>query len=273
MSAEDFPFATDLANTMNWNMEVEDFEFNSSLEPQGCLIAFHGSQRIGIATCISFGKVGWFGNLVVKEKYRSQGAGSLLVKHAIEYLQNKGVETIGLYAYQNLVGFYGKFGFKHDEDFYVLSAERVNPLTVESQPKLAKERIGEIERFDTKFFGGNRNELLESIILEKRNLSYYVSKHNQILGYVAATVYEKMAWVGPLVFQKGYSDIADSIVKVVLAELAGLKVYLVPSKNETALLNMLFNVGFKEDFSVSRMFLGRSVAKNCIYMAESLERG
>ena len=57
---------------------------------------------MGIATCISFGKVGWFGNLIVKEEIRHKGAGSLLVKHAIDYLQGKGVETIGLYAYPNL---------------------------------------------------------------------------------------------------------------------------------------------------------------------------
>jgi len=39
------------------------------------------------------------------------------------------------------------------------------------------------------------------------------------------------------------------------------------------LLKVLSKVGFKEDFGVARMFLGPAVAKNCIYMAESLERG
>jgi GNAT superfamily N-acetyltransferase len=273
MSADDFPFATELANTMDWNMAVEDFEFSSWLDPFGCFVAVHGSKRIAIATCVSYGKVGWFGNLVVKEEFRSQGVGSLLVKHAVDYLQNKGVETIGLYAYQNLLDFYDNFGFKCGEDFSVLKINSLGTSTYEKKPKIVNEIIGEIERFDAEFFGANRSRLLESIIFEKGNLGYYSSNSNGILGYVASTVYDKMAWVGPLVFRKGYSDLAASLVKAVLAKLRGQMVYLVPSKKETALLNMLLGLGFEEDFSVSRMFLGQPVANNCIYMPESLERG
>ncbi len=273
MSADDFPFATKLANTMNWNMAVEDFEFSSWLEQLGCLVAVHGSQRVGIATCVSFGKVGWFGNLVVKEEFRGRGVGSLLVEHAVDYLQNRGVETIGLYAYPELIGFYGKLGFSFDEDFSVLKINRLGTFTHESHPKLVNENIGEIERFDAEFFGGSRERLLKSIICEKGNLGYYVSNSDGILGYLASTMYNELAWVGPLVFRKGNSSLVASLVRAVLAKLSGRMVYLVPSKKETVLLNMLLELGFEEDFSVSRMFLGQPVANNCIYMPESLERG
>jgi predicted GNAT family acetyltransferase len=96
MTTEDFGFATELANTMDWNMAIEDFQFMTSLEPGGCFVLFDDSKPIGIATCNSYGKVGWFGNLIMKEEYRGKGAGSQLVKHAIDYLHDKGVETIGL---------------------------------------------------------------------------------------------------------------------------------------------------------------------------------
>ena len=123
MRSSDFQFATKLANTMNWNMAPEDFAFMASLEPEGCFVVFEGSKRLGIATCISFGNVGWFGNLIVKEKYRRKGAGRLLVKHAVNYLQSKGAKTIGLYAYPNLESFYGSLGFEKDMDFSLLHAE------------------------------------------------------------------------------------------------------------------------------------------------------
>ena len=42
---------------------------------------------------------------------------------------------------------------------------------------------------------------------------------------------------------------------------------------ETELLDVAFKAGFKEEFRLSRMFLGSVVAKNCVYIAESLERG
>ena len=61
MTPKDYMFAVELANTMNWNMTVEDFKFNSRLEPNGCFVLFDDSKRVGVATCISYGSVGWFG--------------------------------------------------------------------------------------------------------------------------------------------------------------------------------------------------------------------
>ena len=174
---------------------------------------------------------------------------------------------------QTLSSFYGSLGFKEDEDFSVLHTESLDSVIAENLPKVEKQQIKAIEKFDSECFGGDRKKLLESIILEKGNLSYYFSENNEVVGYVAATVYETMAWVGPLICEAGNVDAAITLLKAVLAKLTGKSVYLVLPKKETALLDMLFNVGFKEDFSVARMFLGEVTAKNCIYLAESLERG
>jgi len=273
MRAGDFQFATELANTMDWNMATEDFRFMAKLEPEGCFVAFHGTERVGISTSISFGKVGWFGNLIVKEKYRTMGIGSLLVNHSVNYLKSRGVQTIGLYAYPDLTHFYGDLGFRLDEDFSILHAETLGSLNSETLPSARSQEIRAIEKFDRRCFGGDRKKLLESIILEEGNLSYFKSEGNKIAGYVAATVFEKVAWVGPLVCREGKVDVAVALLKAVLADLAGKSVYTVLPKKETSLCNMLFSAGFREDFSVSRMFLGQAVAKNCVYMAESLERG
>ncbi len=138
---------------------------------------------------------------------------------------------------------------------------------------MGKQQVKSIEEFDGRCFGADRQKLLESIVLEKGNLGYFKSQGNEVIGYAAATVYEKMAWVGPLVCREGRVDLAVSLLKAVLPHLAGKSVYTAIPKKEKSVADMLFTVGFKEDFSVSRMFFGKAVAKNCIYMAESLERG
>jgi len=115
-------------------------------------------------------------------------SGAFWWKHSINYLQNKDVKTIGLYAYPNLVGFYGSLGFKSDEDFILLHAKALDAMSAQNLPKVGRQQIKSIEKFDNKWFGGDRRKLLESIILEDGNLSYYVSEGNQVVGYVAATV-------------------------------------------------------------------------------------
>jgi GNAT superfamily N-acetyltransferase len=273
MKADDFSFAVQLANTMNWNMAVEDFEFMMKLEPQGCLVLFHGSERLGICTSVSFGRVGWFGNLVVKGGYRREGAGSLLVKHAIDYLKNKCVETIGLYAYPHLLSFYESFGFEADIDFLVLQGKAGFPPTEGAVRKAKKQDVPEVIDFDSQCFGANRKKLLEPILLDTGNLCYIATENDGIAGYVAAKVYDKMAEVGPLVCHTRRVEAAVVLLKTILSKLNGLAVSMCIPKKEATLLNMLHKVGFREDFRVARMFLGPAVAKNCIYMAESLERG
>ena len=68
MRPEDFSFAVQLANTMDWNMAESDLEFMTKLEPDGCFVLLHGDEPVGMATCISYGKIGWFGNLAVKPR-------------------------------------------------------------------------------------------------------------------------------------------------------------------------------------------------------------
>jgi GNAT superfamily N-acetyltransferase len=273
MKPEDFAFATELANTMDWNMAIEDFQFMASLEPGGCFVLLDTSEPIGIATCNSYGKIGWFGNLIVKKEYRAKGAGSLLVKHAIDFLHSKGVETIGLYAYPNLIGFYSNLGFRYDVDFSVLKSPALKAIYGKALNSVGKKYFQKIAEFDCICFGGERRKLLESIILEKGNLSYYVSNDEEVIGYVAATVYKAMAWVGPLVCQEGKVDTAVALLKEVLSKLTGLCVYVALPKKEVALATILSTAGFKEDFSVVRMFFGSNAVRNCIYLAESLERG
>ncbi len=273
LAKDDFPYAVNLANTMNWDMATEDFEFASMLEPDGCFVLVDDSKRLGIATCVSYGEVGWFGNLIVEEAYRRQGAGATLVKHAVNYLHGKGVETVGLYAYPNLVSFYRRLGFKLDKDFSVLHVNQLGPIGAERLQSIGRQELAALRELDSRCFGGDRRRLLQSILLEEGNLGYYVSEGNELVGYVAATVYEKTAWVGPLICQNSRHDIARSLIKAVLSKLAAKSVYAVVPKPDVALLDMFLSVGFKEEFFVSRMFLGKATAQNCIHLAESLERG
>jgi ribosomal protein S18 acetylase RimI-like enzyme len=275
MGAGDFLFAVQLANTMGWNMALEDFRFTTKLEPEGCFVLFYGSERVGIATCVSFGRVGWFGNLVVKEACRRRGAGALLVRYAINYLKSTGAETIGLYAYPHLIEFYKRFGFKPDVDYLVLQGKAVSPLTggtVQLQ-KAKKQDSPALIDFDSQCFGACRRKLLEPILRDTGNLCYVAVDDHEIAGYCAATVYEETAGIGPLMCRQNRGGVAVALLQTVLSKLKNHDIFICVPTEETALLEVLLKAGLQEKFRVTRMFLGPAAAKGCTYMAESLERG
>jgi GNAT superfamily N-acetyltransferase len=275
MRTGDFSFAVKLANTMNWNMADEDFGFILQLEPNGCFVLFDESTPVGISTCISYGKIGWFGNLVVQEDYRKKGAGTILLKHSIEYLRNGKVETIGLYAYPHLIGFYEHFGFKVDMDFLAFKGKPVFFTVNEVVREAHSEEIPEILAFDNQCFGADRSKLLKPILSRMDNLCFVSVREAEIVGYVAAKVYQGIAEIGPLVCKENHADVAITLLKTVLCRLSGLDldVFTCVSGKQNAVVDALLKSGFKKDFRVTRMFLGPAVAESCIYLAESLERG
>jgi len=273
MSPTDYPFAAELANTMGWNMTNEDFAFNCSLEPEGCLVLYEDSTRVGIATCISYGKTGWFGNLIVNPENRRKGVGGFLVRHADNYLHNRGVKSIGLYAYPNLTGFYSAIGFVVDEGFSVLHGHAIPKIVSEQVGEISLRHIEAIARFDEAYFGGDRKRLLYAILKGESNFGFFAAEEAGIIGYVLVKVYGGLAEVGPLVCVPDRVDVALKLLKSAIGKLAGFEIYLCLQKNQTSLQEYLYSVGFQEEFCLTRMFLSPKLSKNCIYIAESKERG
>lgn len=273
MMTEDFEFAIQITDQMNWHLAKEDFEFMTELEPRGRFVLLDDSEKIGIATTISFGKVGWFGNLIVSESHRKKGAGSLLVKHALKYLKSRNVETVGLYAYVERIPFYRRLGFEYDSDFMVLNGKGFSSSVKTDLKKAEKEDVAEIVKYDTICFGASRRKLLEPILLDPDNLCYVAVEKDQISGYAIAKVYKGGAELGPLVCTTGRNDIAISLLRTILNKLHGLEVSMCIPQKENSILKTLIESRFSENFRVARMFFGPPTVADCIYVAESLERG
>jgi GNAT superfamily N-acetyltransferase len=271
MRPKDFPFAVQLANTMDWNMTNGDFAFMRELEPDGCFVLFDDTERVGIATCISYGKTGWFGNLVVKDAARRKGAGTFLVRHAMEYLRRKGVESVGLYAYQHLTDFYGDIGFKPVDDLVVLGGKVVHNGS-DGLREVEANDVPTLIELASQFLGDDRGKLLKAIFNEG-NAGYLASHDRDVVGFVVVKVYGGMAEIGPLLCRRYYEDTGATLLKSVLNKIGGLEAYAYVPLKEKRLLETLTATGLVEKFRLTRMYLGRIPADNCVYMPESLERG
>ena len=272
MSTEDTPFAVRLADTMDWNLAEEDFKFMMELEPKGCFVLFSDSERVGIVTTISFGNIGWLGNLIVTKQHRKKGAGSILASHAVKYLKYNNVETVGLYAYTEKVPFYERLGFKCDSHFIVLSGNGFSSQIDSHIREGEKADIQKIIDYDCSYLGFSRRKLLEPILLDSDNLCY-IYENIEITGYAIAKVYQRMAEAGPIVCHQGCNEIAIKLLKAILNGFDGLEVSMCIPKKQKALLSILQRHGFGEKFRVARMFHGPPFNDKCICLAESLERG
>jgi N-acetylglutamate synthase-like GNAT family acetyltransferase len=273
MSLEDLKFAVRITDTMGWNLVEDDFKFFMQLEPGGCFVLLSDSERIGLATTVNFGEIGWIGNVIVDQDQRKQGAGSLLVEHCVNHLKSKKVETVSLYAYVDRIRFYERLGFQYDTEFTVLKGKGFSSLVEASLKEAAKEDVQKIIDYDCSCFGASRRKLLEPILLDPDNLCYISIEDRRISGYAIAKVYGQTAEIGPLVCPLGRNDLAIDLPKAILHRLNGFEVSMCLPKKEHVILNMLMDAGFKESFPVARMFSGRPLVENCIYVAESLERG
>lgn len=273
MSHGDIEFAVHLANTMDWNLAPEDFEFAMELEPRGCFILLYNLEKIGIVTTVRFGKMGWFGNLIVNERYREKGGGTMLASHAVKYLKGKKVETIGLYAYTHRVPFYRRLGFEYDSDFIVLKGKGVSSPENPHMKKAEREDIKKVIAYDRSCLGVLRRKLLEPILLDGDNICYLSVEDGKIVGYIIAKVYRGMSEVGPLVCRQECSETALDLLRATINRLAGFEATMCIHEKQTALLELLKRKGFSESFRVARMFHGPKIDTDCIYMAESLERG
>jgi GNAT superfamily N-acetyltransferase len=272
MSTDDITFAVRLTDTMDWNLAEEDFKFMMKLEPKGCFVLLDDSERVGIATTIGFGNVGWLGNLIVSEQHVKKGAGSLLASHAVKYLKKSNVKTVGLYAYTERVPFYERLSFTFDSHFTVLSGNGFSSPTDSHIREGGKADIQKIIDYDCSCLGFSRKKLLEPILLDADNRCY-IYENREMAGYAIAKVYYRMAEAGPLICHQGCNEIAIKLLKAVLNGLDGLEVYMCIPKKQTALLDVLKGHGFSEKFRVARMFHGPPFNNKCICMAESLERG
>jgi GNAT superfamily N-acetyltransferase len=272
LSPDDYAFAVQLTDTMGWNLVAEDFEFMRTLEPDGCLVAFAGSTRLGLSTTISYGSVGWLGNVIVREDARSQGVGSFLVQRSIGYLRSKHVTTIGLYAYSERLPFYQRLGFHPSSTYKVLKGTKRRYPTRGAGCSVSGEALERVAAFDRVCFGAPREKLLMPIIRNPENLCYAAENAGTLIGFVVCKVYDGFAEIGPLECSSGRMEVACDLLSTVLHEVQGDVSIFVPDEAQ-ALLAALNQVGFREEFAVVTMYNGPPPRRPCVYTPESLERG
>jgi len=275
MRPSDFDFAARLSNMENWDNSTDDFRRILRIQPRGSFVATEKKRKVGILTTISYGRLGWIGNVVVSERYRKLGIGSWLVKHAILYLRKKGARTIGLFSYKRNLPFYQRLGFKRDAS-YLRFVGNGRALNSEGPRSIDSKDFERILAFDRKGFRHRRDGLLRELLRRFKDSSFVTMRNGGVLGYLVGKNYDTTCEIGPWLCSREETSIAASLLRAVLSTSIGKSVEItVPSGNRQA-LGLLRNYGFEDQGSVVRMYYGDRTGfpdDRYTFAAESLERG
>ena len=275
LKPEDLGEVKRLCNMVHWPLTMQDIKRLYELEPDGWFCAEIDNQYVGQAMGIAIGSLGCIGMIIIHENYRRRGIGTALTTETLNYLRNKGIQTIRLDATPEGYNTYQKLGFLDEFPVYhyVKGVASDNPpLTKISEVKpIVAADIEAIIEFDKFSFGVSRAKILKALFNDSR--AFVVKHGSEIQGYVMCRGTTTLYWLGPLVANDVPS--AEKLLQQVLRELSDREIRLgVPSINHNA-ITLFDKYGFRAEFEITRMRCGLNlVGENiqCIFAEAGHEK-
>ena len=252
INPSDFNFIIGLASLENIKYSKKDLKRIIDFEPEGCFIAVDGEQRLGIVTTITYGNVGWIGNLLVEKSTRRRGTGTKLVKEALEYMQRKDVKIPKLYCFPNRVAFYRRLGFKTEINVQVMVGKG-RKISFSEVDKLSEDKLDEIFLLDKKIFGADRSRLLYKLHQEFPKNCFTACHKKKLVGYIMANGSEDEYELGPWVCLPKYQNrYGEQLLKAGINSL-DKKIIDLSTPLNNKMKEILVNYGFKKQGIAIRM--------------------
>jgi len=258
MNRSDIDFAFHCTHSEGWASETkESFEGFLSFDPDGCFIAEHDSQRVGMCVAIKYKHTGFIGELIVIPEMRGKGYGGKLFNHSIEYLKSAGISSIYLDGDLDAVPIYEKTGFRK----ICKSLRFVGKLEGQENTHVRKTNSDDLSTIcdiDTDLFGEDRSFFLKHCFGLFPDYCFVLEIDNKIYGYIFARPGVDVVSIGP------FTALPCEENSVVLIERLGLAVgnkvlrIGILEKNTKA-VDLIKSLGsFEEKVPCWRMVLGPS---------------
>lgn len=205
LTAADIPAAQRLREQAGWNQTADDWRRLLAWEPAGCWAFERDGQLVGTATVTTYGRrVAWVGMVLVHVDHRRQGIGQALLRHAISFLERRGVQTIALDATPAGKPLYDRLGFV---DAFGLERRR-GPVPPPRPPAGAPEApairpftpadLATVTAFDRRVFGVERGHILAALVTAHPAAGFIAERHGELVGYVLGRPGARAWHLGPL---------------------------------------------------------------------------
>ncbi len=256
MTAADLALGLRLSRQAQWNQTEADWRRFLDLSGEGCFVAEVDGTAVGTTTTCIFDSVAWIAMVLVDVEARRQGVGSALLRHALAFLDAKGIETIRLDATPAGQLVYEKLGFQPE-----YSLTRYDGIAsysdVECHTEQATETmLAEVSELNLRMTGTNRARLLSRLFDDAPQSMRVVRIAGRLEGFVTSRPGANATQIGPCIATAPAGPIllADAMNRC-----AGQRVFVdVPSDHVRA-VEMLEAKGLKAQRYLRRMYRGKPI--------------
>lgn len=278
MGHEGVARALRLINEEGWGFTQEEIARMVRLDPHGSLVCVDGDQLLGVVTCVSYGRTGAIGHLVVAKEARRRRIGQTLLDHALRHCDASGCSSVVLYATEQGLGLYLKNGFNmRREGFCHHSWIRAKDLGDRDNPcrPLTEDDLREVSSLDREVFGDDRSEVMPWLMREFPGHGYKLVRGGRIVGYAMGQKTTDGYNLGPFVCVTGDED-AELLFRAVLRSIGEDHLYLCGFQENQGALRMMATLDPIRSWKVKFMVRGedrypRGVGK--VYGVVSFEIG
>ncbi len=210
------------------------------------IVALLERKIVGVAAGILNEKTGWLAHIIVSQTHRRQGFGLKLTQHIMDYLYEKGCETLLLIATEPGEPLYRKCGFETVGQYQLYKTRRLDqPSECKNIRDLMPSDMAQVFQLDGLITGENRKNMIENFLVNGR--VYSIGK--KIKGFFLPEPGE-----GMIIADDDEAGIELLKFKLRLKDgKAGL-----PAENHKG-IELLEAYGFKRFTSPKRMICGKNI--------------
>lgn len=186
----DLPSIVALRESVEW--AAHDWALRAVLEPPDarCLVVVDERDEIrGVGSGISYGALGYVGNMIVAAEHRRRGVGAAILDGIRAFLEERGCTRLELFATESGRPLYARHGFALTAPMLRAILPRSTPLGVDPSVEIGNGADpDELVAYDTPRFGGDRRRLLGMMANDEERPLLVARRRGTIAGF---------AWLRP----------------------------------------------------------------------------
>lgn len=284
MTIDDLPLGLRLTRQTGWNQTESDWRRFMNMEPEGCFVAeFNGSPAGTTTTCVFGHQVAWIAMVLVDKDMRGRGIGTKLLKHALDYLEGRKIETVRLDATPAGRPIYEKLGFLAEYELARFeSMAKDLRLTIDDcrlpiekskiESRKSKIVFSDLIAFDHRMTGTDRAKMLGRLFDEFPEHIRVVKQGNELEGFITMRPGANAIQIGPCV---ATANAGPSLLSDALDTCVGKPVFVdIPLGNECA-VKIAQTRGLEVQRCFTRMSRGRRINENvpALWASSGPEKG